>query len=397
MNNKNLLALAAICVFLFSASGCAGAVIACSGSGSSFDPSDPQSICCPGLRANYGTETCDPQVMDWVQISLAALVLIFMVVALLMGFAFALNFRELYSWGKNELFQVLATAIIIGAAFAIVNASDIMSGLMLSGIRPDIANNHEHPTAFSIAEWYLGVSEKLLLGEYLFFTRLNMGFGQWASMTLSLMPSRVGFRFQPAVVLRPIMDANGMLLNALGIGLAGLYGQEALIGFIKEKMLALFLPIGIVLRSFPFTRSKGSAMIAIALGFYLVFPLTYYLSVQVLVNHCAILNLSDLASCTTRAAGATITALFNDIRNDPSRGTWELFSTFAFWMFMWSSKLVFLATPIVFSLAPEILWFLIVLGFIMPFISIVITLTFTRELAKILGGDVNISALTRII
>ncbi|MBI5158570.1 hypothetical protein HY992_00440 [Candidatus Micrarchaeota archaeon] len=395
--NKNLLALLAISCLLFSLSGCAGAVIPCSDNGANFNPNDPQSICCPGLRANYETEICEMQVADWVQVSLAALVLVFMIVALIMGFAFALNFRELFAWGKNELFQVLATAIIIGAAFAVVNASDILSGLMLSGITHSVLNDSEHPTAFSVAEGYLDVSRNLLLGEYLFFSRLNMGFGQWASMTLSLMPSRVGFRFQPAVVLRPIMDANGMLLNALGIGLAGLYGQMALIGFIKEKMLALFLPIGIVLRSFPFTRSRGSAMIAIALGFYIVFPLTYYLSIQVLVNHCAILNWSDLGQCSLHAAGATFRALYEDITNSPSRGMWEGFGAVVFWMFMWSSKSVFIFLPIVFSLAPEVLWFLIILGFIMPFISLVITLTFTRELAKILGGDVNISALTRII
>lgn len=409
-----------VCLLVF-VSGCAGTVIPCKKEGESFDPrSDPQGICCPGMRAHYlpddpseppctlsrpllptitGVQctqvACERQVEDWVPIALAALVLIFMVVALIMGVAYALNFKELYAWGKNELFQVLATAVIVGAAFAIVNASDLLSGLMLSGVQPEIV--HEYPTAFYVADYYLQVGVKILAGEYTTFTALNAGFGQWASMTVSLMPARVGFRLQPALVLRPIMDANAMMLNALGLGLAGMFGQIALLDFIREKMFALFLPIGIVLRSFPFTRSKGSAIIAIALGFYIIFPLTFYLDLQVLANHCNILSIGELSKCALASTSDVVRGLWNEIKLDVSKGTWETLSLMLFWAFMWPSKIVFFLTALIFALAPEILWFLIVLGFVLPFINIIITLTFTRELAKILGGDVNVSALTKII
>ncbi len=392
--HKNLLILLVVASALVFASGCIGTVTNCVKQGDRFVPTNPQSICCPGLRANYENTVCERQFADWVSISLSALVLIFMIVSLIMGFAFATNFKELYAWGKNELFQILATAIIVGAAFAVVNASDILSGFMLAGIRPDPSMS---PTAFGVAESYLKLNSYILFGQYVGFSAMNIEFGKWASMTLSLMPARVGFRLQPALVLRPIMDANAMMLNALGLGLASIYGQMALLSFVKEKMFALFLPIGIILRSFPFTRSKGSAIIAIALGFYIIFPLTFYLDVQVLKNYCYVLNVSELKNCAVDSTKVFFSEIWRDINSNLSRGTWEGLSFMLFWFFMWPSKPVFLFTGIVFGMASLIFWFVIILGFVLPFINILITLTFTREIAKLLGGDVNISALTKIV
>lgn len=45
--------------------------------------------------------------------------------------------------------------------------------------------------------------------------------------------------------------------------------------YLKNNMLAVFLPLGLMLRSLHFTRGIGAFFIAIALSFYFLFPLVY--------------------------------------------------------------------------------------------------------------------------
>jgi hypothetical protein len=53
------------------------------------------------------------------------------------------------------------------------------------------------------------------------------------------------------------------------------YMQIAIMKFVETSMFTIFLPIGIILRAFPPTRGAGAVMIALAIGFYMVYPFTY--------------------------------------------------------------------------------------------------------------------------
>jgi len=59
--------------------------------------------------------------------------------------------------------------------------------------------------------------------------------------------------------------------------LIALNAQGFLLLYIKNNMLTIFLPVGLLLRSFHFTRSAGALFIAIAIGFYFIFPIVYLL------------------------------------------------------------------------------------------------------------------------
>ncbi len=59
--------------------------------------------------------------------------------------------------------------------------------------------------------------------------------------------------------------------------LIALNAQSYLIQYIKYNMLNVFLPIGLLLRSFKFTRGAGAFFMALAIGLYFVFPVLYVL------------------------------------------------------------------------------------------------------------------------
>jgi len=47
------------------------------------------------------------------------------------------------------------------------------------------------------------------------------------------------------------------------------------IKYISENMLTIFLPLGLLLRAFPYTRGLGALFISIAIGFYFIFPVLF--------------------------------------------------------------------------------------------------------------------------
>jgi hypothetical protein len=52
-----------------------------------------------------------------------------------------------------------------------------------------------------------------------------------------------------------------------------LHAQFIMAEYIQRNMLSVFLPMGLLLRVFPITRGVGGLFIALAVGFFFVFPL----------------------------------------------------------------------------------------------------------------------------
>jgi uncharacterized membrane protein len=69
-----------------------------------------------------------------------------------------------------------------------------------------------------------------------------------------------------------------LLNNVLTIMLIGLNGLIVVADYVKNNMLSFFLPIGLLLRSFFFTRGIGAFLMSVAIGFYFIFPVIYIIT-----------------------------------------------------------------------------------------------------------------------
>ncbi|VVB73403.1 Uncharacterised protein [uncultured archaeon] len=70
-----------------------------------------------------------------------------------------------------------------------------------------------------------------------------------------------------------------------------LYAQIAILKFFETSMFTVFLPIGLILRAFPPTRGAGAVLSAIAIGFYMVYPLVFtilYVGTPKVIDGCSI-------------------------------------------------------------------------------------------------------------
>ncbi len=80
-----------------------------------------------------------------------------------------------------------------------------------------------------------------------------------------------------------------------------LYAQIAVLKFIETSMFTVFLPIGLILRSFPPTRGAGAVLVAIAIGFYFVYPLTFtvlYVGTPPVIEGCNVRVALDTTAIT---------------------------------------------------------------------------------------------------
>lgn len=85
--------------------------------------------------------------------------------------------------------------------------------------------------------------------------------------------------------LFPAIDSIVSIMNIVGYGLVtvltSLKAQLILMDFVNGTMGAFFLPAGIILRFFPPTREAGVFLIALAIGFQVIFPLVYVINERV--------------------------------------------------------------------------------------------------------------------
>ena len=84
----------------------------------------------------------------------------------------------------------------------------------------------------------------------------------------------------------PGLDSYMGIINILFFGFTAAFGslsvQLMLFQIIDATMIKFFLPAGILLRFFPPTRDAGIFLIAFAIGFQAVFPLTYIVNDKIL-------------------------------------------------------------------------------------------------------------------
>ncbi|MFA5021384.1 MAG: hypothetical protein WC517_05025 [Patescibacteria group bacterium] len=155
------------------------------------------------------------------------------------------------------------------------------------GCRPDI-NLNFNPWSDVPPQSFSGVMTSRLAKGYIslmltqMFTGLLAGF--YTSIQLSVfkvLAADVGI--VPWVALGPLNQAHTIIVDLIGTTFAAFTAQNMLLMFIEKAALPVFLPFGLMLRAFPFTRKTGSTIIAVVVAAYFVFPISILINEQMWV------------------------------------------------------------------------------------------------------------------
>ncbi|MCX6777344.1 MAG: hypothetical protein NT157_00480 [Candidatus Micrarchaeota archaeon] len=201
---------------------------------------------------------------DWIPIVALVALITFILIAITYMVSQFMKRDDWALWAKIELYQTFIALILIGGIFGLSAMVCNISELIAGG------------DPFTIADRYLSdlVWVRMIPAIEEMF-RLSFSAQKWAAFMIGILSCMEGICFNPFAGYGTIsynLETMAALITPFA---ASLLFQKLVLGFIKELAFTIILPAGFILKVFPFTRQAGAFIMALALGFYVVFPLTY--------------------------------------------------------------------------------------------------------------------------
>ncbi|MCC7552438.1 hypothetical protein KO317_02105 [Candidatus Micrarchaeota archaeon] len=301
------------------------------------------------------------------QLSIVPLMIMVALTAISYLLSKLLNNKEFEIFARMELYQILVSiAILLFIIFGIQGLFEISTQL--------IGND-----PFTISLEYL---ENLLVDTFgtmksVFYGRVGMdiltkinikiGLNDIPGVALIGIPIRADVTFPP-FDLSTLTKALDKVFALMSPFYASLAIQQFALSIIKAIMIPFVLPIGIFLRIFPTTRNSGSFLIAVAIGFYIVFPFSYVIHAAIVENIVSDIQDNFMISITQ--------IIFDEI---PNSTTFDAFTG------AWG-KTFQVIEPKLYEIFNGFIMLSVVLmqGLFLPTISMAITVSFINSFQKFL-------------
>ncbi len=348
-------------------------------------------------------------------LAITVVTIMFALAGMALGLGIAFRIRWLQDWGRDELVQSTINGALVGGLVLLFGSTGIVMLLMNDVI--DVQNDYvltqyrnQNPleafvktdigaqcsgalrgtggiiTPSCYALIYLYTIEQTLETVILDLSELIFILALLASLNINLIV--VSFNFFAGLevfvgIFSNMLEVFVMLATMTMV-------QAFFIIFVDSVAIPILLPVGLILRSFFMTRKLGGAIMAIAIGLGVVFPLTFVLDGRMM---------SDNYNVPANAVNGNITVLrsslnnmtnFNDTFKEPLPGV-RIPDLGAISKRMdGASSLSNSTQGAMQSLSVGMYAYMantIMMIVILPFFNIIITLVSTRELASLFGSE----------
>lgn len=131
------------------------------------------------------------------------------------------------------------------------------------------------------------VLRKLTLGYMsLMVTEMAVGFLSGLGTNIGILiwlepPIRLDVGVLPWISMGLINDIHTLIVDLVGTLWSAFAAQKILLLFIEEAAIPVFLPFGLLLRAFPFSRKTGSTIVAVVFVAYFVYPITILINERI--------------------------------------------------------------------------------------------------------------------
>jgi len=337
---------------------------------------------------------------NWFVPSFVAFALIIGLIAMVYVASGIAHTQKIRAWCKESLFGVLTTGIIIAVLSGAYLGMDSFGKNYL-----DYSIGYAHTMRNTLTIDFIGLTVFSMLVSFL---SQAPSFAVWG----------FGIRFSLVPVLKPIFDMLGIILNMSIASLGEWFAQEFFLCFIKHNMLSIFLPMSIFLRAFTPTKGLGNTMLAIGIGFFFVYPFLVGMNADIVADMYGkpVVEAGSEVECDMSRLQFCVygTGLWDNIKDawGDANAPWNEI-TDSGWVarfFMGILGIVMVkftgilgATMLVFvvSTVPMLLQsvaqFIFIVSIVMPLFNIFITITITMELAKVLGTEIDLSAIEKLL
>lgn len=312
----------------------------------------------------------------------------------------ALSNRKLEEWAKSEFLQVFISAALVGGLFLLMAPGTGLLVLAFNSLVPAegfMVGSHctdygldatDEGTPICYASGYLSYLSDQIMSVMVLLFSVNIFLDILSKVAIDVIVVEI----TPLSGLSSIVQVfNSMLQSLLFLGIM-VQVEKALLLFANRTALQIFLPIGVVLRTFFGTRRLGGALIALAVGIYIVFPLTISMNGIVVKD-------------VTTDAYAKVIAPLTDLNGqasgmNPTGGSEMSKPGAALSSDSWTTPLENITKGVTALIdfvkgIPQLIMTLISLLVVqivfLPILSIMLTLIAIKELAALFGSEINMS------
>ncbi len=326
-------------------------------------------------------------------IALSIIAIMISVAGIVLGLGIAMNEKSLKEFGKSELFQSFVNGAIVLSLVAIFSKNGLITQIINNIVLKSSASLS--CTGFETYNYAICFAYNFLTGINGFtvnsvhfaslFTQISGMLAAVSSVYVAIaLISSLKFNFVIGIslsaIFTPLLSVLGNIITTIVFSMLSIEVQAALLKFAGITSITILLPIGIVLRTFYFTRKLGGAIIALSIGLFCVFPLTYLLNAQLIFSYTSGTGLTKLAQSTSQLKNSIITSA-GSATNSTSQGFVSSVdhAISGFSSYFWVE---------VNSIISEIA-LIIVEVFFLPALSVMLTIISIREMAKILGSEIS--------
>ena len=308
---------------------------------------------------------------NWEGMAISAVLASFFIVALGYMIGMAFNHAGIKKWVKGESYQVLANALLVVGLIAFVNIALGAMSTVTADIAVSAGWNYDGSTQafdnpFALAEIFIDENLECLKTWYLRLFIADSFVEPVSDMTVDIAGGTGGLSL--GFVLGPVVSALYFASHNVVFLLLANYFQRHLLIFIFQTMFPVFLPLGVLLRIFPVTRGYGGFLIAMALGLYIVYPVSY-----------------SALMLTTRQVDFEQCRL--SISENEMRGI-QITDKASFTYFKSRSDRVLDVVHSDLNLFQNAFMFFVYRSFIFPLVALTLVFTFVRASAAFFGADI---------
>lgn len=233
-----------------------------------------------------------------ITISMLIIFVMLVIIALAFTLGYAFGIKSLVNFSKVEFGEIIITVLII--AFFVGAAGTIPLIHLTSQQTQNIFVNDCN---------YLAGSSLYVFNVILSnFIPRSLGIELLSNLQIHLSPLAFGIDFSPLTGYALVQQSLSIAIDFSSM-VASMFLGLIMFLSIVYMIFPLFLYIGIVLRTVPFTRAAGGAFLGLFIGFYIVFPLMLNLLLSAQGTSINPIQINQ---------NQTITSVLTNMKNTPS-------------------------------------------------------------------------------
>ena len=327
-------------------------------------------------------------------IAISVVAIMIAISSFFLGLGYALNSKKFKEFGLDELTASLVNGVLVGGLMLLFASNGIISNLITTltlnnGVSMSCQQYMQDNIAICFAYNYLSGSGYTYMGIYhpsilsiimdllTAFFSLNAILGLIGSLGVSIF----GFTLSFGSVVAPLLNTMQYFIKYLVTMAIGTLVQSSVLSFVAVTAITVILPTGLILRTFYPTRKIGGFLLALAIGTYVVLPLSYVLDAFTASTYLANVNSTGINATIVNATNIKNTILGINTQNKQSLG---IISSIISSLSALSSSLSSIANYVL-----GVISYLIVYVFILPAFSLVLTAISIRELSRLFSSEVN--------